>query len=480
MADRTTHTEIRLESNDFSCEKVWVRRLDGREAISQLFEFELEIVLQDEAGLDTSKVAGGLVTILFTDNGLIQRRIHGMVARVDDLLDADGGVHAYRLHVRPRAYRMTLIEMLDVYVDQSLPDVIKTKLESSGLEGAFDLRLSASYEKREFICQYKETDLDFVSRWCEHVGISFFFEQTETADRIIFADYEAGFDANEAPVPFRKRGRTHDVHQLELRTSVTPSVFVVQDYNYRTPLVDLSASHELATGYAGGVVEYGAHFKTPDEAARFALIRAEERQARGRVYAGEADIPHLSAGYRFKLEGHPKVEDAEMLVVSVEHHAVQAHHHAETEPSRYTAKFTAVSAKQTYRSPRRTARPRVPGVVTGVIDGGLNPGSADLARIDDQGRYYVRLLFDTGASGERRASHPIRMAQPHAGPGYGHHFPLRPGVEVIVVFVEGDPDRPVISGAVPNPLNPSPVVAVDAHINRVRTQSGIVMEMHDR
>jgi len=72
------------------------------------------------------------------------------------------------------------------------------------------------------------------------------------------------------------------------------------------------------------------------------------------------------------------------------------------------------------------------------------------------------------------------MAQPHAGPGYGQHFPLKPGVEVIVVFVEGDPDRPVISGAVPNPLNPSPVTAADATVNRIRTQSGISIEMHDR
>lgn len=480
MAVHTTQIEIRLESNDFPCERVWIRKLEGREQISQLFQFDLELVVKDAAGLDTSKVSGAIVTIVFTEGGLPTRRVHGMVARIDDLLDAEGELRVYRVQIRPRAYRLELIEMLDVYVDVSIKDILKTKLEASGLEGAFDLRLSATYEKREFISQYKESDLAFISRWCEHLGISYFFEHTETEDRIIFTDYESGFDEQPAPIGFRKRGRTHDVHDLELRTAVTPSVFVVQDYNYRTPLVDLSASHELATGYAGGVIEYGAHFKTQDEAARFAMIRAEERQAIGRTLAGQSDLPAIASGYRMTIDGHPRLEDPGMLVVVVEHHAVQAQFQAEAEPSKYTNSFTAVSTKQTYRPPRRTPRPRVPGVVTGVVDSGNTPGSDELARIDDQGRYYVRLLFDTAGSGERKASHPIRMAQPHAGPGYGQHFPLRPGVEVIVVFVEGDPDRPVISGAVPNPLNPSPVVAVDSTVNRIRTQSGIVIEMHDR
>lgn len=481
MADRTTHTEIRLESEDFPCDRVFVRKLDGREAISQLFVFDLEIVVRDEGGLDVAAVAGATVTILFTENNLPTRRIHGMVSRIDDRLDEEGEIHVYRLQIRPRAYRMALIEMLDVYVDVGLKEIIKTKLESSGLEGAFDLRFNGAYDKREFVCQYKESDLAFVSRWCEHVGVSYFFEQTEKEDRMVFTDYESGFDQLEAPVPFRRRGRTHDVHELEIRTAVTPSVFVVQDYNYRTPLVDLSASHELATGYAGGVVEYGAHFKTQDEANRFAKVRAEERQSIGKTIVGSCDLPLLSAGYRMKIEGAPKNPELSMLIVSVEHHATQADFHASpgASPPRYTNTFTAVPEKQTYRPPRTTPWPRVPGVVTGIIDSGNTPGSNDLARIDDQGRYYVKLLFDTAGS-ERKASHPIRMAQPHAGPGYGQHFPLRPGVEVIVVFVEGDPDRPVISGAVPNPLNPSPVVAVDSTVNRIRTQSGIVIEMHDR
>lgn len=484
MVDRATHTEIRLESEEFPCDRVFIRKLDGREAISELFSFEIEIVVRDPAGLDVSKVSGANVTLVFAENGLPTRRIHGMVARVDDRLDEHGEeIHFYRLQIRPRAYRMALIEMLDVYVDVALNDILKTKLEASGLSGAYDLRFDTTYDKREFVCQYKESDLAFVSRWCEHLGVSYFFQQTEKEDRIVFTDFEAGFDSLEAPVPYRKRGRTHDVHELEVRTAVTPSVFVVQDYNYRTPLVDLSASHELATGYAGGVVEYGAHFKTQAEATRFAKVRAEERQSLGKTVVGASDLPILSAGHRMKVEGVPKIGEKNVLIVSVEHHATQSDFHASSsgpdDVSRYSNTFTAVPEGQMYRPRRATPWPRVPGVVTGIIDSGNTPGSAELARLDDQGRYYVKLLFDT-AGAERKASHPIRMAQPHAGPGYGQHFPLRPGVEVIVVFVEGDPDRPVISGAVPNPLNPSPVVAVDATVNRIRTQSGIVIEMHDR
>ena len=101
------------------------------------------------------------------------------------------------------------------------------------------------------------------------------------------------------------------------------------------------------------------------------------------------------------------------------------------------------------------------------------------AQLDDQGRYVVRFLFDTAPPGERQASRPVRMLQSHVGENYGTHHPLKPGVEVLIGFVHGDPDRPLIVGAVPNPLKPSPVTHRNPDVHRTSTGSGITIDIAD-
>ena len=140
-----------------------------------------------------------------------------------------------------------------------------------------------------------------------------------------------------------------------------------------------------------------------------------------------------------------------------------------------------MDASRAYRPPRVTPRPRIHGVITGITEPAPAGTSGRHAQIDEQGRYTVKFFFD-GAAGEgrQRSSAPVRMAQPHAGDGYGMHFPLKPSVEVTVTFVDGDPDRPIISGAVPNPVTTSPVTRREATLNRLKTQSGAMIEFKDR
>jgi type VI secretion system secreted protein VgrG len=210
-------------------------------------------------------------------------------------------------------------------------------------------------------------------------------------------------------------------------------------------------------------------------------VRAEERQATELVYTGRSTIPAMTAGATCSIEGHPHLADPRLLITEVTHEASQATMLAGSpgDERPYTNTFRAIPASRTYRPPRVTPKPRIPGVVTGIIDDPTNASSGQNAMIDDEGRYTVRFLFDTAAPGERRASRPIRMAQPHAGAGYGTHFPLKPGIEVLIAFVNGDPDRPIIAGAVPNPLTPSPVVASNAKLNRIVTVSGVRFDIKD-
>ncbi len=407
-----------------------------------------------------------------------------MISEVEDMLDPEARHRTYRLRLVPRAYRSTLVETQEIFLDKSIPEIIQAKLARVGLEAEdVSLRLLGSYPPREFVVQYKETDLAFISRLAEHLGISFYFEHGAGRDVMVFSDDPNLLHPIEGAevVQFRPRGEKNDVHRITLTDRLIPSTYVAQDYNYLTPDLDISGRHEVA-GYAGGVIEYGPHTLTAAESTTTARVRAEERKATDDVFSGEADVCRFHAGAAFTLEGHPRLPSTRLLLVEVTHHATQnVLMGGSAEGDRhYTNRFRAVHAADPYRPPRVTPRPRILGVLSGRIeprtDGAIGPYST----LDDQGRYTVRFFFDPAPLGARPASSlPVRMMQPHAGPNYGFHFPLKPGVEVLVAFTEGDPDRPFVLGTVPNPVTPTPVAQPGYLMNRIQTASGVFMEMKD-
>jgi type VI secretion system secreted protein VgrG len=469
------YVDVRLESSEFPTDDIQVHKVSGTEAISRLFSFDIDVVTLDPGGLDAAAIAGSHASLVLLRSDVEVRRIHGIIVSVEAPLDLRAEPAVYRLRLVPRAFKLSLVETQEVFLKTAVPAILKDKLERVSLGSAdVELRLGGDYPERELVIQYKETDLAFVSRLAEHLGISFFFEHDKGVDALVFSDQQASFPKLD-PVLLRVEGDQRDVYRLGLKTSLIPAVYAVQDYNYRTPQVELSSVHELADGFAGGVVEYGGHFKTPEEGNDLARVRAEERQVEQRVYTGESDLPGLTAGRRVLIEGPSPVE---VLLISVEHEAsrpVLTHGSAERH---YKNRFRAIPVEHTYRPPRVTPKPRIFGLVNGIIEHGIENGVERWAKIDESGRYWVRFSFDT-AEHKPKQSHPIRMIQPHAGTHYGMHFPLKPGTEVLVGFVDGDPDRPLIVGAVYRPDTPSPVTSANATINKLQSESGVIIEIHD-
>jgi type VI secretion system secreted protein VgrG len=475
-----SYLDIKLTSAHFPHERLFVRALRGKETISRLFDFEIELVSLDREGVDTGAMMGASVTVTFLWSGVEVRRLRGMIAEIKDENETQGAFRSYLVRVVPRAHRLAMIATQETFMDMTVPEIIEHKLRLVGLGKDYALRLSRAYRRREFVVQYGETDLAFVCRLAEHLGVSFFFEHHDGHEVMVFTDHQGGFRRPEDHVmPFVDRGEQIGVFDLSTHRRLVPSVYVVQDYNYRTPHVDLTSQHELADAYSGGVIEHGGHFKTPEEGQTLAQIRAEERRAGEIVYTGKSDLPGLCAGERRLLEGHAELPALELLVVEVEHEAslVVAGSGAQGEPS-YANTFRAIPGDRTYRPPRVTPRPQIPGLVHGIVV--AKPEGGDrYAQIDDQGRYVVRFLFDTATEGGRPASRPVRMMQNHSGENYGTHFPLRPGAEVLIAFVNGDLDRPVIVGTVPNPAKPSPVTNKDPGMHRIRTGAGIFIDIVD-
>lgn len=469
--------EAQLDSADFSCDRLRVRKLSGKEALSRLFRFEVEVTCLDHEGVDTEAMAGAAVSIVLIRNGEERRRINGMIAEIEDLLAAQSDFRSYRLTIVPHAHRLHLIETADIFMDMTVPEIIARKMDLVRLTDDMELRLTGIYPKREFVVQYNESDFAFVSRLAEHLGIGYFFDQTGNRDKIVFTDHAAGFRIADdvGTLHYRARGEKRDVHQISVKTALVPAYYVVRDHNYRTPTVDLTSEHRLPSGYSGGQIEFGGHFKTPDEGNALAKVRAEERQVGQMVYQGKSDVEVLSAGGKYILEGHPDLDEPKLLVIEVEHEAsFVVRGVAGPEGTYYSNTFKAIAADRTFRPARVTPRPTISGFVNGIIEA---IGSERFGAIDEQGRYVVRFLFDTTAPGERRASRPVRMLQQHAGENYGTHFPLRAGTEVLIGFVNGDLDRPVIVGAAPNPLKPSPVNNKQVGLHRIKTETGITIDL---
>lgn len=458
--------QVHIEIEGLPPDALAVSALEGREAISQLFEIEVHAV--STGVVDAEGLLGLTATLIFERGEQEVCRLFGMVARVRDGFESESDHTSYHILVVPRAYRMTLHETLDIFMDLTVPEILEKKLELARLEKGkdYELRLYDTYPKREFVVQYRETDLAFVSRLTEHLGISFFFEHRDGRDVIVFTDLNSGFRAISEPgrVPFRPRGDLRDVYRLESMARLIPSEYLVRDYNYRTPQVELAARADV-NGAGGRVVEYGSHFKTNEEAGKIAKIRSEEQVAGRRVLEGESDVALLGAGARFLLEGH-LLGDLDLLVTEVTHSVKQVALGSATDARRYSNRFRAIPRSTAYRPPRVTPKPKVHGVLTGVVDAS---NVSQYAELDSEGRYHVKFMFDTSDVPGGQASRPVRMMQPHSGAGYGMHFPLRAGVEVLIVCVDGDPDRPIIAGTVPNPRTASPVVSGNAPRNIIRT-----------
>lgn len=456
--------------------------LRGCERIGALFDFTITTARREGAGETTVRAAdlmGSRITVIFTDDEQGEvRRLHGIVAEVQERGDASIVGHNLRLRVVPTHFQLTMVRTQEIYLEMSVPEIVLRKLALHEIESSSRLPLLESYPKREFVAQHAESDLAFISRLCEHVGISFFSVHEDGRDVLVFVDQESGFP--EVAEPLRDAEVTgRGLRELNVTTRLVPRHYGVDDYNYRTPNADLLGIRELEPGWVGGVVEYGAHHRDADEGARLAGVRAEESRAGQVVFEGESELVEVTAGHRYMLD-HPAHPDARILVTEVEHELTQAIGGNFGDASfQYRNRFRGVPAGFTYRPPRITPRPHIHGLLTGVVQPGPGGTIGGVAQLDAQGRYTVQFHYDAMNVDGVRASHPVRMAQTFTGADQGMHFPLRPGTEVLLAFVGGDPDRPVIVGAVPNTVTRSPVTAHRPNRNRITTGSGVTIEIAD-
>ncbi|MDX1741728.1 MAG: type VI secretion system Vgr family protein, partial [Rhodothermales bacterium] len=320
----------------------------------------------------------------------------------------------------------------------------------------------------------------------------YFFEFDGESDRVVFVDdrqshVEIG---GEDEIRFHEgAGLTpsavESINTFHMRQQVVTGKVVLKDYNYRTPQTTLLVESQINGDMPGELYEYGNHFKDTSEGDTLARIRNEEIECVRRVIEGAGTCMGFRTGFLFTLDDHFRndLNEQDYLITEVSHEGSQRRAlsmelglaAADTRERVYGNRFKCIPATVQFRPERTSPRPKVNGVMTAVVES----AGGDYAYLDEEGRYRARMFFDLGDAGSAEASRPIRMSQPHSGPDYGMHFPHHADTEMVWACVDGDVDRPIALGTVPNPSQKSPSVDQNRMQNVIRTKAGNQIVLDD-
>jgi type VI secretion system secreted protein VgrG len=454
----------------------WLMAARGRERISHLYEVDLLLGrLKPYSESQIKDLLKAPCAVALGDGA--GEVIHGLLASIELLDGSSTGPVQYEARLVPNVWLLTMARTNRLFQKLTVPAMVEQILSLYGLTKGTDFEIAAwsKSPEREYIVQYAESDWDFIQRWLEHEGYFYFFEHGDKGEKLVILHQSSACPPipGQAVLPFRDRnnlGSARDtISRWQVKQRRLPARVMVNDYNYRRPSARIvgKADADKADGF-GSVLLYGEHVKDDPEALAIATVRAERIACEKTVIRASTDCPRLRVGHTFELENHFQAElDGHYLVTGIDF---------EAQDGRFQASFEAISKKTPFRPECATPWPRIHGVMHGHVD---SDSSGAYAQIDELGRYRVKLPLDGGNAAGSRASRWIRMAQHYSGAGYGSHFPLHKGAEVIIVHVDGNPDRPIIVASVPNPSTLTPSTAQNATQSVIQTASGIRIEMED-
>lgn len=455
----------------------------GREEISGLFHFQLELLAENRLNVAFDKLIGQLIgfSVAFPD-GKNKRHFCG-ICRSLIQEERDSTFTTYRMEIVPQAWLLTKRVQSRIFQHETVPDILKKVL--AGLD--IKLEMTGTFEKRDYCVQYQESDFDFASRLMEEEGIFYFFKFGEGTHQMILANSpqshpDAPFAASAIYEELHGGNRTDmRVTRWQKSQELRSGKYTVWDHCFELPGANLEAqrptidsvevgkvAHKLKLAANEGleIYEYpgafaqrfdGVNAGGGDQAAdlqkifqdnrRTVAIRMEQEAAASILIRGSGDCRQFMAGHRFSLERHFNA-DGKYIITSVEHNA-SSNINARSGGSSallYQNHFTALPIALPYRPQRKTPKPKIAGPQTAVVVG--PPG--EIIFCDKYGRVKVQFHWDRQGKKDLDSSCWIRASQNWGGAGWGGHFIPHVGQEMIVEFEEGDPDRPIITGRVYN------------------------------
>jgi type VI secretion system secreted protein VgrG len=444
----------------------------GREELSRPFAFQLDLVAETATAVAPADLVGRPVGWTVTYPAAVTRQFHGVVRRLTAGEFVGRDRRAYRAEVVPWLWLLTRTADCKVFQNKTAPQIVEAVFKAFGFTGThYRLNLGGSYGTREYCVQYRETAFDFVSRLLEEEGIFYFFEYAADKHTLVLADAASAYfdcDPHKEPEYRPELADAEAVGSWERGYEFRSGKYTHTDYNFTTPATSLLASTATTVPLTGiekyEVFDYpGRHAVAADGTAR-SKVRIEADEAGYDTASGGGRCCSFRPGGKFKLKNH--VADTDPFVLTaVEHEA--------SEPltagvrgggGDYSNTFTAIPATAPFRPARATPRPLVHGLQPAVVVG----PSGEEIYTDEYGRVKVQFFWDRYGQKNENSSCWVRVAELWAGQQWGMVFTPRIGQEVLVEFLEGDPDRPVVTGRVYN-ADQMPPYALPANM----TQSGI-------
>lgn len=436
-------------------------RLVGREALSQAYAFDIDLLGSTNA-LDPKALLGKSATVTVqTESGI--RHLCGLVTRFA-LAQEDARQSFYKMRLRPWLWLATRRSDFRIFQDQTVPEILEAVL--GRYDHPLELKLSRSYRTWNYCVQYGEDDFAFVSRLCEHEGIYFFFRHEAEQHVLVFADDVA---SSHGPLPGGETVRYHPHEKAGMTGGLEPSERITEweqadeirsghhyrdHFDFEHPRADLSSLRQMPAGHDHDALEqyeWPGDYTRHEDGEVYARIRNEEQLSERSRARGRSNLRELAPGYTMRLAHHPRLDqNQQYLLLGVSYHLRENVEASEgvgpTEGSVQRFAFEVQPTSLAWRPARGTPKPRTHGPQTAVVVG---PAGEEIWT-DRYGRIKVQFHWDRLGERNEHSSCWVRVSTAWAGATFGGAALPRIGQEVIVDFLNGDPDHPIVTGRVYN------------------------------
>jgi type VI secretion system secreted protein VgrG len=443
-------------------DKLLLSSMNGSEGLSRLFSFELSL-LSEDSKIVFKDIIGKSVTVSVEPESGETRYFNGIISRFSQIsglsssTDDSTRVSQYSATLVPKLWLLTQSAECKIFQNKSVPEIVEAVLTGNGITD-FTSKIQGSYENRDYCVQYRESHFTFISRLLENEGIHYYFEHKDQNHRLVLSDAPRANDPTPLLASYQVEGSNPDdavIHSIDWSQEIRPNKYGLSDFNFETPnnslKADIPGKYRLSSADLE-IYDYPGIYSTKAAGDKMVRVRIEEEEAQVTSISGSGNCVLFIPGYRFTLLNSYRsdMNNKEFLLTSVTHAMNQSYEQGGGFD--YENTFTCIPADVPFRPPRSTPKPVVRGAQTAIVAG--PPGEE--IHTDKYGRVKVQFHWDRVGQRNDTSSCWIRVAQSSAGTGWGTIYIPRIGQEVIVDFIEGDPDRPLITGSVYHTINMPP------------------------
>ncbi|MHA7848345.1 type VI secretion system Vgr family protein [Serratia sp. D1N4] len=433
------------------------KSLIGNEKISELYSFEIEL-LSVNSSINLRDLLGKTLTIELRSNSSSTRYLNGYITRMTLVGRESGGdrYYVYRATVQPGLWYLTQNRDFRIWQEKSIPEIISSILANYQIQ--LENKLTSRYRQWGYCVQYQESDFNFISRLMEHEGIYYYFRHDMGSHTMVLADAPQSHQKLEGyeiiPYQLTDTGVSTTLNGIQswsVSDAITPSLYSLDDYDFRKPRASLLETRQNPTSFAGDkaeVFDWPGHFTDHDHGQFYARVRQQEFEAQHERMTGTGSTLGIAPGYTFTLSNAPRVEDQrEYLTIEAHYFLTESSYSSDDVSSaEHRTEFTVVPSNVNWRPARITPWPKTHGPQTAEVVG---PEGQPIWT-DKYGRVKLKFRWDRHGRGDESGACWVRVSSSWAGWKYGGVQIPRVGEEVVVDFINGDPDRPLITGRVYN------------------------------